>query len=311
MLSTLTVVFPIFALILVGYLSRKIGVLGPLASSELNRFVVYLALPALLFDIMAHSTWSAINQPGFIVAFGASCAAVFALTLAVRLRPPRHIADASIDGLNAAYGNVGYIGLPLSLIALGKDSQAPAVIAAIFTACVLFAAAIILIEIGLQTEKRVAHLALKVARSLLRNPLLIAPLLGGAVAASGLGMPDSAETFFRLLGGSASPCALVALGLFLAGKRVELDGDAAAIAFLVLLKLVVQPAIAWVLADKAFELSPIAVKTAVLMSALPTGTGPFMLAEFYRREANITSNVILISTIGSLFTISAYLAFAH
>jgi malonate transporter len=311
MLSTLTVVFPIFALILVGYVSRRVDVLGPEASSELNRFVVYLALPSLLFDIMAHATWSTIYQPGFIAAFGLSCAATFALTLAGRLRPPRHLADASIEGLNAAYGNTGYIGLPLCLAALGKDSQAPAAIATIFTACVLFGAAIILIEIGLQTETRATHLALKVVRTLLRNPLLIAPLLGAIVAASGVVIPDSAETFFKLLGGAASPCALVALGLFLAGKTAALTRDAGAIAFLVILKLIVQPAIAWTLADNVFDLSPIAAKTAVLMAALPTGTGPFMLAEFYRREADVTSNVILISTIGSLVTVSAYLAWVN
>ncbi|MEJ1978603.1 MAG: AEC family transporter [Acetobacteraceae bacterium] len=47
MLSTIAVVLPIFALILVGYVSRRVGILGPHATRELNRFVVYLALPAL------------------------------------------------------------------------------------------------------------------------------------------------------------------------------------------------------------------------------------------------------------------------
>ncbi len=211
MLSTFGVVFPIFALILVGYVSRRINALGPAASRELNRFVVILALPAMLFDIMAHATWAAVYQPGFIAAFGLSCTAVFALTMAVRLRAKTPLADASIDGLNASYGNVGYIGIPLCLIALGPDSQTRTAIAAIFTACILFGGAIILVEIGLQAEKRVALLALKVARSLLRNPLLIASALGALIAASGFSIPDNAEVFVHLLGGAASPCALVAL----------------------------------------------------------------------------------------------------
>jgi hypothetical protein len=49
---------------------------------------------------------------------------------------------------------------------------------------------------------------------------------------------------------------------------------------------------------------------AVLLAALPTGTGPFMLAEFYQREADITSNVILASTAASILTVSGYLALA-
>ncbi len=58
MLSTLLIVLPIFALVFAGWLTRRIGVLGPNATTELNRFVVYLALPALLFDITSHAHWS-------------------------------------------------------------------------------------------------------------------------------------------------------------------------------------------------------------------------------------------------------------
>ena len=59
-----------------------------------------------------------------------------------------------------------------------------------------------------------------------------------------------------------------------------------------------------------FRLPAIQVHTAVLLAALPTGTGPFMLAEFYRREATITSNAILVSTVLSVLTVSAYLSLA-
>ena len=88
MLSTLTVVLPIFALIFAGWLARRIGVLGEHATTELNRFVVYLALPALLFDIIAKARWSDIWQPAFIATFGLGVAIVFVITLAIRLRPP-------------------------------------------------------------------------------------------------------------------------------------------------------------------------------------------------------------------------------
>ena len=78
MFSTLLVVLPIFALIFAGWAARKIGVLGPHATAELNRFVVYLALPALLFDIIAHTHGADLWQPGFIAAFGLGSGIVFA-----------------------------------------------------------------------------------------------------------------------------------------------------------------------------------------------------------------------------------------
>ena len=309
MLSTLIVILPIFALIFSGWLARRIGVLGPHATAELNRFVVYLALPALLFDIVANVQWSEIWRPGFIAVFGLSAGLTFALTLVLRLRQPRHLADAAIDALNAGYANTGYLGFPLALAALGRDALAPTMIATIITACVLFAVGIILIEIGLQGEQRPVRLALQVGRSLVRNPLLVAPALGALLPIAGFSVPAPVETFLKLLGGAASPCALVALGLFLARERKVEKSDFGPTALLVGLKLFLQPAIAWALAI-LFQLSPPLTHTAVLLAALPTGTGAFMLAEFYRREADITSNVVLISTLVSVVTISAYLAFA-
>jgi malonate transporter len=310
MFSTLIIVLPIFALIFAGWLTRRIGVLGPHATTELNRFVVYLALPALLFDIIAHSRWADVWQPGFIAVFGLSALLIFALTVAIRLRRPRHLADAVIDGLNAGYANVGFIGFPLTLVALGRDALAPTLTATIITVCVLFGVAIVLIEIGLQTEKRHARSLMKVSRSLLRNPLLVAPVLGALVPLAGLSIPDPVESFLKLLGGAASPCALVALGLFLATQREPAERQYRTTALLAGVKLVLQPLIAWVFASFVFRLSPLLTHAAVLLAALPTGTGPFMLAEFYGREAHVTSSVVLVSTIASILTISFYLAVA-
>ncbi|MDQ0436020.1 putative permease [Kaistia dalseonensis] len=308
MFSILGVVAPIFALILVGFLAGKRNILGPNAAGELNRFVVYLALPALLFDVMARTSFEEIYQPAFVAAFTLGCGLVFALTVVIRLRQHRHLADASIDGLNAGYANTGYMGFPLAMIAFGPSSLAPTSIAAILTVCFLFGIAIILIEVGLQTERHAGRMVLKVVRSLARNPLLIAPAAGAAFAATGIAMPAGAETFLKLLGGAASPCALVSLGLFLATTRTEATGTGTGLGMLVGFKLILQPTITWLCGRYLFGLQPPLLHMAVLLAALPTGTGPYMLAEFYRRGAAPTARAILFSTVGSLVTVSAYLA---
>jgi predicted permease len=311
MLSTLEILLPVFGLIFAGFVCRRRGLLGPTAASELNRFVVWLALPALLFDIMAHATWHQLYQPAFVATFALSCAGLFVLILAARLLSGRHLADASVDAIAGSYPNTGYIGFPLCLIAFGPVSQTPTTIATILVACVLFAIAIVLIEIGLQSERAPHRLALKVLGSLARNPLIVAPIVGVLVAGVHVTLPQSAETFLKLLGGAASPCALVSLGLFLAEKREVKAGAAKADASLMLTgtKLLLQPALTWWLAARVFSLSPLLVEMAVVLAALPTGTGPFMLAEFYRREAHITSRTILLSTVGSLVTLSLLLLF--
>ena len=316
MLSTLEILLPVFGLIFAGFVCRKRGLLGPTAASELNRFVVWLALPALLFDIMAHATWHQLYQPAFVATFALSCSVVFVLILAVRLLSGRPLADASVDAIAGSYPNTGYIGFPLCLIAFGQASLTPTTIATILVACVLFAIAIVLIEVGLQTERAPHRLAFKVVRSLARNPLIVSPIVGVLVASVHVTLPQSAETFLKLLGGAASPCALVSLGSFLAEKRTPADRSSAPSALnhgaslaLTGAKLLLQPALTWWLAARVFALSPMLVEMSVVLAALPTGTGPFMLAEFYRREAHITSRTILLSTLGSLVTLSLLLLY--
>ena len=311
MLTNLSIVLPIFALILAGWIARKTGALSENATREVNRLVVYLALPALLFDIMANAKPAEIWQPGFMTAFTAGCAVIFCATLFWRIAKGRHIADAAIDGLNASYANTGFIGFPLVLSLIGDTGMAPVLISTILTVCVLFAVAIILIEGGLQSETRRRDIAIKTARSLAKNPLLVAPALGALVMFSGVTLPAPVHAFLKLLGGAASPCALIALGLFLAGTRAgETSARATTTSIIVGLKLIAQPAVTWVIAAPLLNLPPTATHTAVLLAALPTGTGPFMLAEFYGREASLTGRVVLASTVLSVLTISAYLALA-
>ncbi|WP_129141677.1 AEC family transporter [Modicisalibacter coralii] len=301
MSSVVNVILPIFGLILIGYLCRRTGRLGETAASELNRFVVWLCLPALLFRATATATWAEIWHPQFLAVVAIGTLTVFVATLIYRLRGSRHLADASIDGLGAAYANTGYVGIPLSLLVLGEAGLEPALIATLFVACVLFAIAVICIEVGLQAERSPSHAVLKVARALARNPLVVSPLLGALGALSGQDLPHALDAFLRLLGDATTPCALVSLGLFLAQKQ---SGSTQGTLGLVGLKLFVHPLITWVLAYQVFSLPPLWAQSALLMSALPTGTGPFMLAEFYRREAAVVSRTVLLSTLGSLVTLS-------
>lgn len=311
MLSNLLIVLPVFALILTGWVGRRTGALGPTATREVNRLVVYFALPALLFDIMAKADPSEIWQPGFILAFGGGCLLVFAGTIALRVGQGARLADAAIDGLNAGYANTGYIGFPLILAAMGEEGLGLTLVATIITVCVVFAVAIALIEISLQEEACPHEIIGTTAKKLATNPLLAAPALGAVFMFGGFPLPGAFDTFLTLLGAAASPCALIALGLFLADSSgAKPAAGTPVLAALVTLKLICQPLVTWLIAVPVLGLPPQTAITAVLLAALPTGTGAFMLAEFYGREGVMTSRVVLITTVLSVLTLSAYLAVA-
>lgn len=308
MFSALFIVLPVFALIATGWLARKLDILGPHATAELNRYVVYLAFPALLFDAMAHATVQDVWRPGFAAAYCGSGAVVFAVTVWLGARQAHPLADATIDGLNAGYGNTGYVGFPLALAAFGPTASAPATITMIFNGCILFSVALALMEFALQTERSGWRIARTLGLSLLRNPLLTAPVAGLALALAGVHVPAPVEAFLKLLGGTTACCALVALGLFIGAARAPAASAGGSRAVLLALKLLGQPAVAWLLAGPVLGLQPMFAHLAVLMAATPTGTGSFMLAELYSRDAAVTSDVVLLSTVGSILTLSTYLA---
>ncbi|MDO9014932.1 MAG: AEC family transporter [Polynucleobacter sp.] len=301
MLPVLSVVVPVFALILAGFIAGKTGKLGPNASTEINRFVVWLALPAQLFTFTANSDWQTLWQPGFIIAFSAGCFAVYIALLLYRWYHTRDWVAASFTGLSGSYANTGYMGIPLCLLALGDDGLAPAVIATLVVVCGLFGLAIVFIEFGKQSHKPWYEIIAIVLGSLAKNPLLVAPIAGAAWSASGLQMIEPAQQFLSFLAAAASPCALVSIGLFLMQKS---DGKVSGVWSLTFIKLIVQPGVAWLVAGPILGLPLFWVQAAVLMSALPTGTGPFMLAQYYQADGSAISRIVLQTTLGSILTLS-------
>ena len=292
-----------FLLILIGYIGGRTSKLGANASIELNRFVVWLALPAQLFNFAANSGWQTLWQPGFIAAFFLSCLIVFILVLLISWVRHRDLAAASFDGLSASYSNTGYMGIPLCALALGQDGLAPAIIST-FIVFVMFALATVLIEIGILSHKKPHEIVWSVIKSLCTNPLLIAPVAGLLWAYSDLTLYDPIAQVIAFLAAASTPCALVSIGLFLMQKSTATPTQAWGIS---LAKLILQPLIAWVIAAPILELPTLWISAIVILSALPTGTGPFMLAQYYKADGSVISRVVLITTLGSLLTLSLFL----
>ncbi len=307
MRAVLDAALPVFALILTGAACGRSGMFDRQATDNLNRFAFYLALPALLFLAMARITPDQAAQGGFSLALGGGIVVTFVLGFILSRWRGGNAAIATIEGLDASYGNTGFMGIPLCLLVFGPGSLPMAVISTLFTACVLFLSAVALVEFNLQRSASLGRTLGKVVFSLLRNPLLLAPLAGLGVALAGLPLPIPVEQFATLLGGAASPVALICIGLFLAQERVTVR-DAIPVSMLVGLKLIVQPGVTALLAVTVLHLPPFQTHVAVLLSALPIGSGPFTIAKLYGLEARVTSGAILASHVASVVTVSALVA---
>lgn len=304
MLPTALIILPVFLIVLAGFLARKTEVLGEAASRELNRFVVWIALPCLMFDVVATTDWAVVWHPGFVAASLGGSLAVFMLGLISGRARGLNLADMSVDGLNASYSNAAYIGLPLLALIFGPQARSFVMISATLTLVSLFAAGVLLIEFAQHRGQRGHVMVANVVRAMLRNPIVVAPLAGLGWWLTGVALPRPIDTFVSLLGTAASPAALVAIGLFLAGRPI---GRLAANPFvwtLTAIKLLIHPVLTALLAFYVLDLRQDIAVLAIVIAALPTGTGPFMVSEFYARDGKVTSGTILLSTSLSVLTIT-------
>ena len=303
MSATLDVVLPVFSIMLAGYLGGRFGLLGEASSEALNRFVYFAAMPALFLVSMARVELAVVFNVPFLLTYGGAMALTFLLAVAVaRLAFPNRLGALGLHGLSATMTNSGYIGIPLLLTAYGEPAVLPSIIATVFNGTVMMALAAVIMELDFGRGHGPLRLVVRVLRGVAGNPMVVAAALGIALSALGWPLPVPLATFCDILGAAAAPCALFAIGLFLVGRSVR--AGAVEVGWVVALKLLVQPLIAWWLAFHLLEMSPVWAASAVVLSALPTGALVFVLSQRYGVYVQRSTAAIVVSTLVSVATLS-------
>ncbi|MCW5773211.1 MAG: AEC family transporter [Rhodospirillaceae bacterium] len=309
MQAVVSIVLPVFGIILVGYLAGRMRLLGPASSEALNGFVYWVSLPALFLLGLAKAPLDRIFDLPLIAAFLGGIAVIFVLALAVaRVLFPGRLGAVALHALTASFPNSGYMGIPLFLLAFGEGGSLPVIVANVSQSITVFFLAIFLIEL----DGGSGHLGRRVAKiaiNLLLNPFLIAAALGLGLNAAGIGLGGPFETLVRTLANAASPCALFALGLFMVGKPIT--RGLPEVSWLAFAKLILHPAVTWLIAVHLFALPADTVRALVLIAAMPTGALVFVVAQRYNVFVQRGSAAVLISTILSVLTISALMVLYH
>lgn len=305
--AVLDVVLPVFGIVLAGWLCGRFGLLGQASSEALNRFVYFVALPALFFVSMARVPVAEVLNLPFLAAFGGGVALVALVSLPVsKAAFGNGLGPSGLHALSATFSNTGYMGIPLLVTAFGPEGALPAIIATVLNGAVVMAIGIAVVEADLARGSGAARIAMDIAGGVGRSPLVLSAVAGIAASALGLPLPRPLVTFCNLLGAAAPPAALFAIGLFMVGRSITTGlGE---VSWLTALKLLVQPAVTWVLAVPVFALDPFWAASAVTLAALPTGSLVFVLAAQYGVYVQRATATILVSTVLSVITLSALLA---
>jgi len=292
MLDVLNISIPFFALIFLGFGAHAIGFIDAAGARTMSKFAFYVTLPPFMFLKITASDPAAILNWGFIWRYESSTILIYltaALIAQLLFRLGR--LESGIFGLNVAYPNYGYMGIPLAILAFGDEAALP-------MALILFADTIVLLTLTacfVSGNKGGPVAAIKrISFTMIANPLVIAVLAGLLFSASGLILPKIPQQFGTLLAGAAAPVALFALGATLFGQPVR--AAAAEVSAISLLKLILHPLLVALFFLGLPGQEPLWVKVAILSSCLPVAANVFMLANHYGAYTGRTASAILVST---------------
>jgi malonate transporter len=303
--TILNTALPFFALIFCGYGAGRFRLLSEASIAGVNAFVFYFALPTFLFNLVATAQLKNIMNISFVAAYLSAGFSVFVVAaLLGRLLFKVQPGEAALQGSAAVLGNTGYMGLPLVAAAFGEAAAIPLVLGLTLEVTLIIPFTIALIEAA-KGSGGWSRVPSSVTGALARNPLVVAIFAGALISAIGLGLPTSVENFTDLLGGTAGPCALFALGATLAGR--SLSAGLGEVSYMTSFKLFVHPSAMW-LTTQLFDVASLWATVAVLGAALPVAANVFILARQYDTYVDRTSSAILLSTAISVVTVSALLA---
>jgi malonate transporter and related proteins len=304
--TILNTALPFFALIFCGYGAGRLRLLSEASIAGVNAFVFYFALPAFIFSLLATSPLADVVNVRFVAAYLGTGLVVFAAAAVLgRLLFKVRRSEAALQGSAAVLGNTGYMGIPLVAAAFGDRAAIPLVLGLTLEATVLIPLTIILVEAQKGLEAGWSQLVRSIAGAMVRNPIIVAIFAGVLVSAAGFGLPTPIEHFADLLGRSAGPCALFALGATLTGFPISTGiGE---VSYMTSFKLLVHPAAIWLATTRIFDVDPLWATVAILGAALPVAANVFIVARQYDTYVERVSSAILISTAISVVTVSALL----
>jgi malonate transporter len=314
----LLVTFPFFALVLAGYVAARQRLLPFEAIGGLNTFVLFFALPCMLYRFGASTPIGQLLDPAALGLWLACALAMVALTVKFSMNERIRWNDAAFGALVAAFPNTGFMGVPLLVALLGAQAAGPAILAIAIDMVITTSLCVALSRLDGADQHGAAAAAKRALRGVAFNPLPWAILLGGLSSALQWKPVAPVMNTISLMAESASPVALFTIGAVLArSQAVAAAGErgphpAVDYVPVALAKLVLHPLMVWALGSgliaAGVPLDAFTLQVLILVAALPSASNVAILAERFGADAGRIARIILLSTAAAFFTFSAAVA---
>ena len=321
MLDVLQVTFPFFAVVLAGYLAARRHMLPLTAIPGLNGFVLYFALPCMLFRFGAGMPVAQLLDASVFGTYLLCALLMVAFALSISWSRRMGWRDASFGALVAAFPNTGFMGVPLLVALLGATAAGPTIVTILVDMVITTSLCIALSQLDAAGQHGAAQAARNAWVGVLRNPLPWA-IVGGAVFSwqQWAWWAPVAKTV-SLLGDAASPVALFTIGAVLARAQMQAHARPHGplrwrdVLPMALSKLLLHPllvaAVGMAAVALGVPLEPQALKIMILVAALPSASNAAMLAERFGADSGRVAMIILVSTAAAFFTFAGTVTLLH
>jgi hypothetical protein len=306
MIAILIVIAPIFALMALGYSAVRFRLFPADGIKSLIAFVNNFATPCLLFYSLLTSDFRAAFNIGIIGPYYLGAIICFIVGIIVARKFFGNTPGEAVSvGFSGMFTNTVLVGLPIMTRAYGVDSLPVSLSIIGLHGAILLTLAMVTMELMRRDGNSLGKTLLIAARRVGSNPLIWGIVAGMIGYFSGLQLIEPAEAFFVMMASAVVPAALFGIGGALNEFKLSDNWKQALVASLI--KLILHPAIAYVLMIWVLHVPMDIARYGILMSAMPAGINVYVFATYYNRGVSVAANTILIATVASAVTISGWL----
>ncbi|MDC3081505.1 AEC family transporter [Paracoccaceae bacterium] len=307
MTDVLNLTIPMFSLIGIGFLLKRIQFMSEQDGTVLSKFAFYILLPPLMFTSILSGDASKSLNIKFIFSYEIITISIFILTYLLGLLIKLKTMEKAIFGLNAAYPNYGYIGVPLCILAFGAEAAIPLALILLADTFVLLTT-LIFYKLTETRKTSLQELSKEIVQRFIYNPLMMSVFVAFIFSIADIKIVMAVDRTLSIVAASATAVALIALGVSL--NVTSIKNQKSVLFFITVIKLIVHPILIFIVFQFQTGIDPIWVKTAIVCASLPVAANVFVLANYYKNFENESAAAITITTIVSSITVTITLLLA-
>lgn len=313
MLAVLAITVPIYLVMGVGWLATRAGLFARAEMRVFGKYVIHIALPALLFNALSSRSVAEVLNPVFVAAYaGGSLLAMGAGLLWARRVAGKPLAASAIVGMGMSCPNSGFIGFPLVAQVFGASTAGIGLaLAMVVENFLLLPLALAIADSDLgeagtsgTRAERLRSALLQSARGLVRNPMIWGIVIGFLFSLFGWHLPEPVARAVNLFAASTAAISLMVIGGSLVG--IPARGMARDVGVIAAGKLLLHP-LAVLLMVLLLPPMDRQLQTAVVVMAAVPMLGIYPILAQKHHQDGLAAAAQLGTTLASFFTLTGLL----